>query len=152
MPSISEEIKSSFENERQKAIVNILFTGSWLKNKHAELIKPYDISTQQYNILRILRGAKNEQLTMQTVKSRMLEKSPNTTRLTDRLLSKKLIERKRSENDRRVVYVKITQKGLDLLAELDENEMKDFQVMQKNLSEEEGTQLSNLLDKLRGNE
>ena len=149
MASISEEISSSFDSEQQKAIINILFTGSWLKNKHAELIKPYDISTQQYNILRILRGAKGKQLTMQTVKGRMIEKSPNTTRLTDKLLSKELILRERCEKDRRVVFVSISEKGLTLLDNLDKNEMEELRRTQSNLTEEEGRQLSQLLDKLR---
>ncbi len=118
MPRIGEELQSRFQNEQQKAMLNVMFTANWFKAQQVSLFRPQGISPQQYNILRILRGA-GTRMNMQTVKSRMIERAPNATRLTDKLITKKLVERTRCEEDRRVVYVRITAKGLALLAELD---------------------------------
>jgi MarR family 2-MHQ and catechol resistance regulon transcriptional repressor len=107
----------------------------------------YDLSMAQFNILRILRGAK-DMINVNTVKERMIEKSPNTTRLMDKLIDKGLIERTRCTEDRRVVYVKISEQGLNLLADMD----KDLDVntlIKANLSDEEANTLSDLLDKVR---
>ena len=108
-------------------------------------LKPYGISPQQYNILRILRGA-NAPLKVQTIKERMLERSPNATRLMDKLCDKALIERLSCPGDRRVVHIAITDLGLSLLEEISK-EMKGDYI--KNLSEEEAGILSDLLDKIR---
>lgn len=101
----------------------------------------------QFNILRILRGAK-EALSVHTVKGRMIEKSPNTTRLMDKLIDKGLIDRVRCESDRRVVYVSITEKGLDLLAQIDVD-FEKTSLFPRALTDEEANMLSDLLDKLR---
>jgi MarR family 2-MHQ and catechol resistance regulon transcriptional repressor len=145
MGDFAKEINSKFPNERIKALLNIKFTANYFDNIGNALLKPFNISEQQYNILRILRGAKAA-ITVKTVKDRMVQKSPNATRLMDKLCDKNLIERIRSENDRRVVYVKITVKGLELLDEIKIDEMHIF--MDK-ISEVEAKQLNNLLDKLR---
>jgi DNA-binding MarR family transcriptional regulator len=107
----------------------------------------HDISMPQFNILRILRGAKGE-LSINTIKERMIEKSPNTTRLMDKLIDKELIERYRDDCDKRIIKAKITNKGLDLLAAIDV-EFEDELLLINVLSNEEAEQLSNLLDKLR---
>lgn len=107
----------------------------------------YEISMPQFNILRILRGAKTA-LNVQTVKDRMIEKSPNTTRLMDKLIDKGLIDRIRCESDRRVVYVNITEFGLKLLSEIDE-ELDQTSLFPSSLTDEEADTLSDLLDKLR---
>lgn len=101
----------------------------------------------QFNILRILRGA-GEVLNVQTVKDRMIERSPNTTRLMDKLIDKGLIDRIRCESDRRVVYVSITKDGLALLSTID-NELDQTSLFPTSLTEKEANTLSNLLDKLR---
>ena len=109
----------------------------------------YDLSMAQFNILRILRGAK-DMINVNTVKDRMIEKSPNTTRLMDKLIDKGLIERTRCTEDRRVVYVKISDQGLELLAEIDRDHDVNA-LIQANLTDEEATTLSDLLDKVRAN-
>ncbi|CAG5086862.1 MarR family winged helix-turn-helix transcriptional regulator [Parvicella tangerina] len=150
MSTISEEIQSSFETDQQMAIVNILYTANWLKNLHGEDLKKFNITLQQYNILRILRGGK-DWMAMNDVKSRMIEKSPNATRLADKLISSEFIERKRCDVDRRVVYVKITSKGKKLLKTIDDQKMLlPTDGFHENLSADEAKTLSNLLDKLRG--
>jgi len=108
----------------------------------------YHITMPQFNILRILRGAK-EMISVNTVKDRMIEKSPNTTRLMDKLIDKQLISRERCEDDRRVVYVQIAEKGLELLKQIDES-ISDSNLMPHNLTDDEANLLSDLLDKLRG--
>jgi MarR family 2-MHQ and catechol resistance regulon transcriptional repressor len=145
MGDISKDIKSKFKSNKVKALINIKYTSNWLSSRENEFFKPYGISPQQYNILRILRGAK-DQIKVQIVKDRMIERAPNATRLMDKLCDKSLIERERCEQDRRVVYFKISEVGLDLLSSIDNIKNVSFL---DNLSEEEAATLSNLLDKIR---
>ncbi|WP_430468066.1 MarR family winged helix-turn-helix transcriptional regulator [Winogradskyella ouciana] len=145
MGNFAKEINSTFPNNRVKALLNIVYTANWITSYQNEFFKSYGISPQQYNILRILRGA-DEPLKVQTIKDRMLERSPNATRLMDKLCSKNLIERLPSEHDRRVVKIAITEQGLNLLKSIPNDLNRD---LIKNLSEEEAEQLSNLLDKMR---
>jgi MarR family 2-MHQ and catechol resistance regulon transcriptional repressor len=145
MGDISKDIASKFESHKVKALINIKYTSNWLNSKENEFFKPYGISPQQYNILRILRGAK-DRIKVQIVKDRMIERAPNATRLMDKLCDKKLIERERCEQDRRVVYVKINDVGLDLLSVINQNKNKTFL---ENITEEEALILSDLLDKIR---
>ncbi len=149
MSTIDEEIKSKFSSQQQKALVNILYTANWIKNLSSETLRSYDITLQQYNILRILRGAKGEKMSMHSVKERMIEKSPNTTRLTDFLIDKKYIERTRCEVDRRVVYVNITETGLQQMIEFDKIMDAEMVKIFNNLADDEAALLSNLLDKFR---
>lgn len=145
---IGEVIKSKFSNAQQKAIVNIRYTSNWMAHCQNSYMNQHDISMAQFNILRILRGAK-EALNVNTVKERMVEKSPNTTRLMDKLIEKGLIERIRCESDRRVVYVSIAKPGLQLLSKIDVD-IDELFLFSTNLTEQEAETLSNLLDKLRG--
>lgn len=145
MGDLGKEINSKFPNEKVKALLNIKYTAGWLDQIGNDLLKPYNISEQQYNILRILRGAVNE-IMVTEVKERMIQKSPNATRLMDKLCEKNLIERSRCENDRRVVFVKISKKGLDLLEKIN---MSDFDVYLNRLTESEAKLLNELLDKIR---
>jgi DNA-binding MarR family transcriptional regulator len=145
MGDISKDIKSSFKSSKVKALINIKYTSNWLNSKENDFFKPYGISPQQFNILRILRGAK-ERTKVQVVKDRMIERAPNATRLMDKLCDKNLIERERCEHDRRVVYIKITNQGLELLATIDDNKNLSFL---ENLTNKEAEILSNLLDKIR---
>lgn len=149
MARIEEELKSRFESEQQKAMLNILFTAGWFKNRQVELFKPFDISPQQYNILRILRGAQNR-VNMHCVKERMIDRSPNATRLTDKLIAKGLVERERCEEDRRVVYVRISEKGRELLRRIDEqSRAHDLSALHR-ITAEEATELNRVLDAWRG--
>ncbi|WP_397445888.1 MarR family winged helix-turn-helix transcriptional regulator [Polaribacter sp. R77954] len=145
MGDIAKDINSTFKTEKIKALINIKYTSNWLSSKENEFFKPYGISPQQYNILRILRGAK-DRIKVQIVKDRMIERAPNATRLMDKLCDKSLIERERCEHDRRVVYVKIKNQGLELLNTIDDN--KNLSFLDK-LTDEEATILSDLLDKIR---
>lgn len=149
MSSIDQEIESRFTSEQQKAYVNIIFTGNWIKNLHTNQLKEYDLTTQQYNILRILKGSIGERVPMQTVKNRMVEKSPNATRLTDKLIAKGFIKRERCEDDRRIVFVSITEEGLDLLKEVDKLTEPMFNELGEKITAEEATLVSTILDKLR---
>lgn len=145
---IEEIIKAKFKNEHHKAIVNIRYTSNWIGAYHNKQLADFDLSLPQFNILRILRGA-DEPLSIKVVKERMLEKSPNTTRLIDKLISKGMIERSRCEEDRRVVYIQITKKGLKVLSEIDD--VFDEMSLAENISTEEALMLNELLNKLRGN-
>lgn len=147
---IGQAIKQSkFKNEHHKMLINILFTNNWLSSKHAKNLKPYGISSQQYNLLRILRGQYPKPATVNLLIDRMLDKNSNASRLVEKLRLKKLVERAVCPEDRRAVNVIITQKGLDLLAELDLQE-EDFLKKLSVLSETEAAQVNFLLDKLRG--
>jgi DNA-binding MarR family transcriptional regulator len=116
-----------------------------LTSHQNKYFKPYGISPQQYNILRILKGA-GEALKVQTIKERMIERSPNATRLMDKLCVKNLIFRFNCENDRRVVYVEITEVGMNLIKIIGSNINND---LLEKLTETEANQLSDLLDKIR---
>lgn len=145
MGDLGIEINSKFPNEKVKALLNIKYTAGWLDQIGTALLKPYNISEQQYNILRILRGAVKE-ITVTEVRERMIQKSPNATRLMDKLCEKKLIERRRCENDRRVVFVKISKTGLDLIKKIN---LSDFDKYMNRLTESEAKMLNDLLDKIR---
>lgn len=145
MGDISKDINSKFDNSKIKALINILYTASWITNIQNTFFKPFGISPQQYNILRILNGA-NEPLKVQVIKERMIDRSPNATRLMDKLCAKKLIERIPCPSDRRVVHIAITAKGKQLLNDISDNFNDDIL---KNITENEAIQLSELLDKLR---
>jgi DNA-binding MarR family transcriptional regulator len=146
MGDFAKEINSKFPNEWVKALLNIKYTANYFDQIGNSFLKPFNISGQQYNILRILRGA-GEKLKVTVVKERMIQKSPNSTRLMDKLCDKKLIERTRCEEDRRVVYIKITKKGLELLNRIKMNEFNDLFI--NKISEDEARTLNKLLDKLR---
>jgi MarR family 2-MHQ and catechol resistance regulon transcriptional repressor len=145
MGDISKDIKSKFPNNKVKALINIKYTANWLSSNENEFFKPYGISPQQFNILRILRGAE-EPIKVQIIKDRMIERAPNATRLMDKLCEKELIERLSCDHDRRVVFIKISIKGLALLKVIDKTLKLDF--LDK-LTDKEAMQLSDLLDKLR---
>lgn len=143
---IDEVVKARFKNEHHKALVNIRFTSNWLSYKQNIQLQAFGLSLPQFNIMRILRGA-NEMLSVSEIKERMIEKSPNTSRLIDKLLSKELLQRVRCEKDRRVVYLQISQKGLDLLQQVDV--YFDDINLDKSLTTDEAKQLNDLLDKVR---
>jgi DNA-binding MarR family transcriptional regulator len=145
MGDIAKDINSKFDNEHVKALINIKYTSSYLDNIANKILKPYNISEQQYNILRILRGAGKE-ITVNTVKERMIQKSPNSTRLMDKLCDKNLINRVRCESDRRVVYVEISKDGLELL---DKINLKELDKYTSGLTVNEARTLNKLLDKIR---
>lgn len=145
MGDISKDINSKFVNNKVKALLNIIYTANWINSHQNAFFKPYGISPQQYNILRILQGA-GEPLKVQIIKDRMIERSPNATRLMDKLCIKNLIERISCPEDRRVVHIQITKDGLVLLNKVSKRLKND---LLENLTENEAKQLSGLLDKIR---
>lgn len=145
---IGEILRAKFKSPQQKAVVNVRYTSNFIAQYQNSFMAGFDLSIAQFNILRILRGA-SEPLSVNAVKDRMLEISPNTTRLMDKLIDKGLVERVRCDSDRRVVYVSITGNGLELLTKID-LEFEKFIAFTDNLSNEEAEELSRLLDKLRG--
>ncbi|MDX1652059.1 MAG: MarR family transcriptional regulator [Brumimicrobium sp.] len=144
---IDEILKAKFKNEHHRAAVNIRYTSNWMGAYQNKQLAEFDLSLPQFNILRILRGA-GEELSIKVVKDRMLEKSPNTTRLIDKLIAKDLVDRRRCKDDRRVVFVSITAEGRKVLEKIDDvfHEMS----FESSLSEKEAKELNALLDKLRG--
>ncbi len=133
----------------QKAMVNLIFTYNRIMDANNAVFKPFQVTAQQYNVLRILKGRHPEPVSVGDVKSVMLDKSPDLTRLCDRLVDKQLIERATNCNNRREVLIQITQKGLGLLDQIEPTFATHYQIWD-NLSAKEYEQLSNLLDKLRG--
>ena len=146
---LEEEIKQSkFKNEYHKLSVNIIYTANWLSHHHSRHCKKYDITSEQFNILRILRGQYPKTATVNLLIERMLNKMSNASRLVEKLRKKDLVERKINEADRRACDVIITKKGLSLLSELDKVE-KELNKMISHLSEREVKTVNILLDKLR---
>ncbi|NLR94482.1 MULTISPECIES: MarR family winged helix-turn-helix transcriptional regulator [Flammeovirga] len=148
MPKIEQELKVKFANHKHRFMTNLIYTSKWLETINTNYLKPFNISSQQYNVLRILRGNK-DWMNMNDVKALLIDKTPNTTRLSNKLIEKNYIIRKRSQTDRRVVYLKITDEGLELLKQIDIIESKDpFDILHK-FTDEEAQQFSDLLDRLR---
>jgi DNA-binding MarR family transcriptional regulator len=140
--------QTKFEHEYQKLMLNIIFTSNWLNLKHTQRLKPYGISPQQFNILRILRGQYPNSATVTLLTERMLDKSSNASRLVEKLRLKGLVDRCVCPEDRRAVNVKITQKGLDLLKTLDNQSDHMHRDLQQ-LSEEEARLVNRMLDRIR---
>lgn len=146
---IEEEIKQAkFKSPYQKAVINLIFTSNWLQGQQQEFFKRYGITNQQFNILRILKGQYPKSTSGTEIKSRMLDKNSDVSRLLDRLAIKKLILKQVCPNDKRAADITITQEGLDILSELDRKQKQIDTVLK--LTEEEAEMLSNLLDKGRG--
>lgn len=147
--SIEEAIRQPhFRNDYQKLAVNLYYTTSWLGSKHRDLFKSFDLTPPQFNILRILRGQKGQPLSVNALIERMIDKSSNASRIVDKLVEKKLVERTTCPNDRRQVEVRISEGGMELLAEIDPF-METFDQSFANLTIEEAQTLNTLLDKLR---
>jgi DNA-binding MarR family transcriptional regulator len=147
---IEEEIKQpKFKSGHQKALINLLYTASWLQGRQQDFFKPFKITPQQFNILRILKGQHPKSISGTEIKARMLDKNSDVSRLLDRLVGKNLISKQICPNDKRATDISITEQGLELLRDLDKFQSQIDEVM--SLTEEEALQLSNLLDKSRGN-
>ena len=137
-----------FRNPRQKAGINLIYTIAWMKEKMKAIFESEDITSQQFNILRILRGSFPEPLSTLQIRERMLEKMSDTSRIVDRLITKGLVKKITCKNDRRLVDVIITDKGKKMLERLDARQDEIDGVL-GNLSEKDANILSDLLDKLR---
>jgi DNA-binding MarR family transcriptional regulator len=147
---IEEEIKSSkFEDNYQKVVINVNYTYGWLSNFIKCHFEKNNLTTQQFNILRILRGQYPKPATINLLKERMIDKMSDASRIVDRLVQKELVTRCTNNRDRRAVDIVISDEGLKILAKMDA-EFKTREVLKNHLTEEEAGQLSDLLDKLRG--
>lgn len=144
-----EIVQSKFKSPLQKAVVNILFTSSWFHSRQAKVLKPFGVTSQQYNILRILRGQHPNPATITLLTERMLDKMSNASRLVEKLLAKGLVERSVCPSDRRQAHVVINEAGLALLKKMEEV-MDNSEKGIGQLTDQELETLSHLLDKLRG--
>ena len=148
MPSIEQLIKQSkFRDEKHKAIISVIYTANVLISYHEEYFKKYDLTSQQYNALRILRGQYPNGTTINVIRDRMMYKMSDASRIVERLRKAGFAERVVSKKDRRAVDVVITQKGLDVLAEIDKHDEKTDKPT-KYLNQEESKELSRLLEKM----
>lgn len=148
--ALEDEIKQEkFPNEFEKVAVNILFTGSWLYNVNAARLKRYNITPEQFNVLRILRGTHPQAMMLADITCRMIDKNSNATRLVEKLRLKGLVRREICEGNRRQVDISITDKGLSILKKLDTEESEWLATL-KNISKAEAQELNRILDKLRG--
>ena len=143
--------QAKFRNVYQKAGINLIYTLGWVREKTKPIFDSEDITPQQFNILRILRGSFPQPLSTLQIRERMLEKMSDTSRIVDRLIAKGLVKKLICKTDRRLVDVIISDKGKKLLERLDARQDEMDGVL-NNLTEKEATTLSDLLDKIRNNE
>jgi DNA-binding MarR family transcriptional regulator len=136
-----------FRNEHQKSAINLIYTYNWITEKINKVFDEWDITSQQFNILRILRGAGQPLSTLQ-IRQRMLDRMSDTSRIVDRLLKKGLVKKTVCKMDRRLVDVIITEKGKKLLEKIDQYSDQMDSIMM-NLTEEDAKTLNELLDKIR---
>jgi DNA-binding MarR family transcriptional regulator len=147
--TIEEAIhQKKFDNEYEKLVINILFTASWLEGKNIQRFKPYGISPQQFNVLRILRGAHPHPVRLSDITERMIDKNSNATRLVEKLRQKGFLKRDICPTNRRQVDILILNKGLEILKEIDV-EMKNSLKEYKAITKTEAMEINTLLDKLR---
>ncbi len=147
---IEDEIQTTkFRNAYHKAGINLIFTSSWVEGHNKEYFKSFGITPQQFNILRILRGQHPGKISVTEIKSRMLDKNSDVSRLVSRLISKGFIGKSQCPNDKRAADILITERGLILLKKIDQN-VDQIDLALFNLTVAEADQLNFLLDKCRG--
>jgi len=148
MPLEKDIKQEKFQSEHQKAAINILYTGSWLHSINAANLKRFDITPEQFNVLRILRGSHPSKLMLIEITNRMIDKSSNCTRLVEKLRQKGWVSREVCKNNRRQVDVSVTNEGLNLLKKIDREDSIWSNAFQK-ISKTEAKELNKILDKLR---
>ena len=147
---LEEEIhQRKFRNERQKALINLLFSYGWVSRKLKSILQVHNISIPQYNVLRILKGAFPEPLTTSAIAERMLDKASDASRLVDRMHKKGWVEKQVCKTDKRLVDIKLSTEGKELIEKLELIDT-DLDAIVGKLSLQEAKQLNTLLDKLRG--
>ncbi len=146
---LEEAIKSNrFSSEKHKSTINVLFTAYWLKNSFSTMLKNHDLTMEQYNVMRILKGMHPEQMCVKDIGSRIIEKSSNVPRIIDKLVTKKLAKRTTSKVDKRETLVSLTDKGISVLEQA--NKVIDNATEEiKGLNEIESKMLNELLEKMR---
>lgn len=148
--SLEQDIQQkTFRSDYQKALLNILFTSNYLITIVNDFFKPYHITRQQYNVMRIIKGQLPKAASIQLIRDRMLDKMSDASRIVERLRLKNMVKREISPDDKRIVHVTITDEGIKLLESI-EIHVEEMEKSIKNLSPEEAVQLNNLLDKIRG--
>ena len=143
--------QQKFRNEYQKAVVNLIYTSNWMRERTSGIIEAEGITPQQFNILRILRGSHPMPLSTLQIRERMLDKMSDTSRIVDRLIAKGLVKKYICKKDRRLVDVIIAEKGMKMLERLDKKQ-DEMDAILGNLTEKEASSLSKLLDKIRSSE
>ena len=138
----------SFINDRQKALVNIYFTNNWLHNEYHVVLKAYNVTAQQFNILKILNEVYPKSMMVSIIKLQMLDKSSDITRLVERLLEKNLVVRRQDQKNRRKINVKLNIIGHSLVSKMDKD-IRNFEGFVEHLSDKEIKQLNSLLNKIR---
>jgi DNA-binding MarR family transcriptional regulator len=147
--SIEQELQMKrFESEEQKAQLNVLFTASWVKSRINQWLKDYNLTHEQFNVLRIIRGQKSKPVCVRDISERMIDRNSNTTRIIDKLEAKNLVRRTQSEEDRREMVIFLTDTGKEVLKKVDVRfRNADFRLT--SLTSAEAQLLSALLDKMR---
>ncbi len=147
---LEEEIKQSkFKDPYHKAMLNIIFTANWLELRATQIFKQFGLSSQQFNVLRILRGSSPRPLNLSDIQERMMDRMSNATRLVEKLRQKGLLTRHECPSNRRKVEIAITQKGLDMLAAIDPIQDKYHKELSKKITKEDAILISDMLDKWR---
>lgn len=146
---IEEAIKQKkpFKNQLHRALVNLLYTTNVVRDRNKAVLKKFDLTMQQYNVLRILRGAE-QPISTRIIRQRLLDKMADASRLVDRIAQKNLVDRVPCAEDKRLVDVSISQEGLELMAKIDASEPDIYDLLGQ-LTEEEADVLNQLLDKIR---
>ena len=148
--SLEKAIQSTVQlAPKQKAVLNIMYSSRIVEDRIAEVLKAYELSKEQYNLLRILRGQKGKPANLYTIQERMIHRMSNTTRLVDKLIEKELVKRSTCESNRRKVEIVITEKGMKLLAVLDPEMKKTNDKLLESFTIKELEVLNTLLDKLK---
>lgn len=147
--NIEKAIQSSQMDLHTKTLINVLYTSRVIEVVTSGILKQYDLTSQQFNVLRILRGQKGKPANLSTVQERMIDKSSNTTRLIDKLIKKELVKRTVCEHNRRKIEIVITETGLALLSEIDPLMLQNNERILQGLSREQLETLNELLDALR---
>ena len=140
--------QSEFKDEFEKADINLIYTANWMRDQFSQTIKAYDISQQQFNILRILRGQKGKPAPLKLLTERMLDKMSNTSRLVDKMLAKDLLRREICPNNRRQVEIVLTEKGLALCNKVSK-EVDQLRKGNVKITKKEAEELNRILDKMR---
>ena len=141
--------QSKFYSEQEKLMINVIYSANLLNLITSRLFKPYDLSPQQYNVLRILRGQKGKSIALMDIEHRMLDKSSNVSRLVDKLISKDLVNRSVSSKDRRRIEIIITSRGKSVLKEIDVILANMNSKIKAIISDDNAKQTNRILDQLR---
>jgi DNA-binding MarR family transcriptional regulator len=146
---LEEEIKQNkFASEHEKALLNVIVSSNWINGLTANVLKPFGISPQQYNVLRILRGQYPKPVTLGLIQERMLDKMSNASRLVDKLVEKNFVARNQCCHNRRQVDILITREGIDMLTMTDQSITVSHDLLKK-ITEPEAMELNRILEKLR---